>query len=116
MGRALIIGVILCLAAAGCMSTDARMLDDRTAAISSRGAPSRSGADVYQASLVEAAQQTQMRGFDLFQIQSVSQYAATEIEKPGVDLVIRMYRAGEIQPDAPGVFSAANVLQAAIKR
>jgi hypothetical protein len=120
-----IIVALWCAVVSACVSTDARMLDDRTVAISGKGAASRSGAEVYQASLVEAAKQAQAHGFELFQVQSaadatrtqvlVSQYSAQAVQKPGVDLVVKFYRAGEIAPDAAGVFVASSVLAAAAK-
>lgn len=108
---------------AACASTESRMLDDRTAIISGRAGGLRTSADVLQASLVEAAHETKARGFALFEIQSAtdqtrtqlvaSQVSATTVVKPGVDLVVRMYRAGEIAAGAPGVYEAEKVLAAA---
>lgn len=122
MSGRLIAAAFLALAASACVSTDARMLDDRTAVISGRGGGTKSGAEVMQAALVEAAQQTKARGFDLFQVQSAtdqtrtqlvaSQVSATTVVKPGLDIVVRMYRAGELAPDAPGAYSADKVLAA----
>lgn len=123
MAVRLIAGAFLALALSACMSTESVMLDDRTAIISGRGGGPRTSAEVYQASLIEAATQTQARGFELFQIQSsadktrtqviASEYNVQAVEKPGLDLVVRMYRAGEISPDAPNVFTASKILAAA---
>lgn len=112
--------LLLALLVSGCVQTTAAMLDERTAIVSGRGGIQHSGADVLQAVLRGAASEAEARGFSYFQVidsrdssRSAVLISPTMISSHaqlGTDMIIRMYRDGEIDPSAPGVWSVQSIL------
>jgi hypothetical protein len=111
------------------------MLDVRTAAISAYGYADESHTDVTQAMFTEAARQALARGYSYFEVlqAKVSTSAGgiqpssvtpsgTNVQshrnmsnpaegRPRGNMLVRFHKAGEINPNGPGVFDAQKVLR-----
>jgi hypothetical protein len=112
--------VTVLLVACSRVGADTLMLDSSTAIISGRGNallfPGRS--EVFQATLVQAAKTATERGFRFFSITSTSDVSETvrisqsDFFKPGIDVVVKMYRANEVDPNRAGIWDAESILGA----
>ena len=117
------------VALVACAQGDAetKMLDDRTATISAYGYSDEGHTDVTQTMFNEASRQALARGYRYFQVlrakvstgtgavrQSSATPSATDVPadgRPRGNMLVRFHKAGEINPDQPGVFDAEKVLR-----
>lgn len=136
---------------AGCVSTEVRMIDERSAIISGGGNAYTSMAAVEDGIMYRAAVETRARGFDYFAIMNsrdtsaAGQIAAPSMPssdttaslncygqhcsgtahttysggggsfsyvKPGQDVMVRFYRASEVNPNARGLWNADSIIAA----
>jgi hypothetical protein len=97
----------------GCMHAAPPMLTERTAMISGRATSGRSAADATQIVLVKAAAMTLDHGFRYFRIADgvVADSSSNELIRPGANVTITLYRAGEISPRATGIVDAEDIAQ-----
>ena len=108
--------VALCgLLLTACMHAAPPMLTDRTAVISGRETSGFTPNDATQIVLVKAAAMTLDHGFRYFQIMGAdsvgSDRGGNELIRPGVNVTIKVYRAGDINPRATGIVDAQDIAE-----
>ena len=135
MARHLVAAIALLLVVGACTTPKTNMIDDRTAVVSGRVGEVDGRGTMTTAMLREAARQCLDRGFAYFQVLSnvdrsgtmASAVAApatsagtagpaavaapgpltgTATQVPRGEIMVRFYKAGEINPEAPGVWNA----------
>jgi len=112
-GRKILLGAFCGMALLSCMSQAPAMLNDRKAAISGRGTVGMSSSDATRIMLTRAARMTLDHGFRYFQIAG-SRTAASIRDgmfsiQPGANIMINVYREGEINQRGQAVWDAENI-------
>jgi hypothetical protein len=88
------------------------MLNDRMIIISGHSIAGENQNDATRKMLVVAARMTLDHGFRYFSIVDSSNAvnsAKVPSIQPGIDVTIRVYRDGEINPQSPGIWDAENI-------
>jgi hypothetical protein len=100
-------------ALSACMSAAPKMLNERMAVISGRATVGDNPSNAARKTLIRAAAMTLDHGFRYFLIirsqNAESIYGGVSPIQPGVNLTIKLYREGEINPQRPGVWDAENI-------
>ncbi len=110
-GRPLMLVALCGLVLTSCAHPVLPMRNDRTIVISGKRTAGSSDRDAAQRMLVTAARLTLDHGFRYFELVGVADAARSDLPeiRPGVDVTIRVYRAGEIDPHRPGMRDAESV-------
>jgi len=109
LGRPILLIALCGLVLCACAHPIPPMRNDRTIVISGKRTAGNSDRDVTQKILILAARLTLDHGFRYFEFAGVPNANGTPIIRPGSDVTIRVYRAGEIDPHRPGMRDAESV-------
>ena len=96
---------------AACASHVPPLRADGTTVVAGSKTAGMSGPDAMRAVLAVGARLTVDHGARYFRIVGTeSFYGTSSSVRPGANVAIRVYQPGEIQPDAPGVWDAQQIL------
>jgi len=102
--RTAVLLLVLC-ALAGCVAHETPLRSDQTATLSGRKTAGMSMADTTRTVLIDAARIAVDHGGRYFSISTASGL------RPGTDVIVKVYQAGEVKPDARrGLWDAEKIL------